>query len=70
MGLPGSWGVWDSRSPANPELPGYVVISVTNLAGVGLQTPELRVYYKRLLERATPVDTIGYSMFVYDVPAR
>lgn len=70
VGLPGSWGVWDSRSPANPELPGYVVISVTNLAGVGLQTPELRAYYERLLERATLVDTIGYSMFVYDVPAR
>jgi hypothetical protein len=70
VGLPGSWGVWENRSLANPQLPGYVAISATNLAGVGLKTAEQRTYYKRLLERAILVDTIGYSIFVYEVPAR
>jgi hypothetical protein len=69
VALPGSWGVWDGRRPANPQLPGYVAISASNLAGVGLPTPELRAYYKRLLERASLVDTIGYSIFLYYVPA-
>ncbi len=70
VGLPGSWGVWDERSPSQPELPGYLAISATNLAGVGLRTPQLRTYYARLLEHATLVDTIGSSIFVYYLAGR
>jgi hypothetical protein len=69
VGLPGSWGVWDQRRPSQPEVPGYLAISATNLAGVGLQTPRLRSYYASLLERASLVDVIGSSIFIYYLPA-
>ncbi len=65
--LPGCWGTRDGRRSGGAELPGYVAISASNLAGVGLQSPELWAYYKRLLRRATLVDKVGYSIFVYRV---
>jgi 4-amino-4-deoxy-L-arabinose transferase-like glycosyltransferase len=70
VALPGSWGVWDGRSPASPQIPGYLAISATNLAGSGLQTPELRGYYRRLLKRATLVDTVGYSIYIFSLTGR
>jgi hypothetical protein len=70
VALPGSWGVWDDRSPSQPDVPGYLAISATNLAGVGLQTPQLRSYYARLLQHARLVDTIDSSIFIYALPAR
>jgi len=42
----------------------YVVISATNLKGVYF-SPEGRAFWQRLLQRATLVDTIGYSLFIY-----
>ncbi len=70
VGLPGSWGVWDDRLPARPETPGYLAISASNLVGFGLRTADLRAYYNHLLEKATLVDTVGYSIYIYSLPGR
>ncbi|HUJ09562.1 MAG TPA: glycosyltransferase family 39 protein [Verrucomicrobiae bacterium] len=48
-----------------PQLPGYVAISVTNLRGVPI-TALSRKFYEPFT-RATPVATIGYSIYVFHV---
>ncbi len=60
--LPGSpWFLADRVG--EPELPGYVAVSVTNLVGVYL-SDLWRERYRRLLERE-PVAVIGHSIHVY-----
>jgi 4-amino-4-deoxy-L-arabinose transferase-like glycosyltransferase len=50
--------------PAPPPARGYLVVSATNRKGVYL-TAEGRAFWDDLLRRATLVDTVGYSLFIY-----
>ncbi|HTS17362.1 MAG TPA: glycosyltransferase family 39 protein [Verrucomicrobiae bacterium] len=59
-------GPWfDQPLVDDPELPGYVAVSVTNLRGVHFPV-DLRDSYKALLAMR-PEAVIGYSMYVYRV---
>ncbi len=51
-------------SPANPA-PGRYAISVTHLHGTSLREPDIFDWFRR----QTPIDRLGYSIFIYDVPA-
>jgi hypothetical protein len=70
---PAYYGIDCTRLPGYPPtppypvplLPGYVAISVTNLRGVPL-TELSRKFYEPF-SRATPVATIGYSIYVFYV---
>jgi hypothetical protein len=62
--LPGCSAYRGQASP--PRLPGYVAISATHLAGVHF-APELRAWYRTLLERARPVGVVGHAIHVYEV---
>jgi hypothetical protein len=46
------------------KIPGYVAISATNLQGVYF-SPQGREAWKYFLRRATLVDQVGYSIFIY-----
>jgi hypothetical protein len=43
---------------------GLIAISATNLQGVYLSQTD-RDAWRRILEHSVPVDTIGYSIFIY-----
>jgi hypothetical protein len=43
---------------------GYVVVSATNLKGVYF-SKDGQAFWQQLLRRATLVDTVGYSLFIY-----
>jgi hypothetical protein len=62
--LPGG-PFFDERLVKDPQLPGFVAVSATNLRGVYFQERS-RDIYKRLLE-TKPVAVIGYSIYVYQV---
>lgn len=51
-------------SSANPA-PGRYAISVTHLHGTSLREPDIFDWFRR----QTPIDQLGYSIFIYDVPA-
>ena len=48
-----------------PQLPGYVAISVNNLRGIAL--PELARKFYEPFNQASPVATIGYTIYVFYV---
>ncbi|HXI83647.1 MAG TPA: glycosyltransferase family 39 protein [Verrucomicrobiae bacterium] len=62
--LPGG-AFFDEPLVRNPQLPGFVAVSVTNLRGVYF-SERSRNIYQGLLETA-PVAVIGYSIYVYQV---
>jgi hypothetical protein len=45
---------------------GYLAISATNLKGAYF-SPEGRAFLRGLLQRATVVDTVGYSIYIYRI---
>lgn len=51
--------------PDDPA-PGLYAISATNLQGVLFENPDLLAWFRD----REPMDTIGHSIFLYDVPAR
>lgn len=46
--------------------PGYVAISATHLQGLYFSTQQ-RAYWREFLKNAVPVDTLGYSIFIYRI---
>jgi hypothetical protein len=50
----------------NATSPGYLAISATNLEGVYL-ADDPRMWWRKILERATPIATIGNSIFIYKI---
>ena len=51
--------------PGEPA-PGIYAISATLLQGVGLAEPDMFAWFRQ----REPIEKIGYSIFIYDVPAR
>ena len=65
-GVPYGFLLWTDPpfNPANPE-PGVYAISVSNLVGVSLPDPDLYAWFRA----RPPSDRVGYSLFIYRVPA-
>ena len=53
-----------ARNITEPQLPGYVAVSVQNLHGGLGFSDKMREFYQPLLKRE-PVTVIGHSIFVY-----
>ena len=50
------------------RVPGYLVVSATNLMGVYM-SPDERAMWTELLGRARLVGRVGYSLFVFRLDA-
>ena len=57
-------GLIANFNSANP-VPGRYALSVTHLHGTSLREPDIFDWFRR----QTPVDQLGYSILIYDVPA-
>jgi hypothetical protein len=62
--MPGGYAFEREVSFISAAIPGYVAISATSMAGVYMDPPS-REAWRAFLRRATLVDTVGYSIFVY-----
>lgn len=64
VNMPGGYAFEREVSFISAAIPGYVAISATSMAGVYMDPPS-REAWRAFLRRATLVDTVGYSIFVY-----
>ena len=67
INLPG--GTYFNREEQRPDAPGVIAISASRLQGVHL-SPELRAFYRDLLNDQEPIDVLGGSIYLFEYPPR